>query len=60
MKTYRDWLLEAIEYIGQDQWREESEDIYRKHFWFPTLYDKKPIWSITNHEITVHAEEKRK
>ena len=39
-RTYEQWLLEAISYIWQDQWREESEDIYRKHFWLPTLYDK--------------------
>ena len=38
---YKEWLLEAISYIWQDQWREESEDMYRKHFWLPTLYDKK-------------------
>jgi len=40
-RTYKQWLLEAISYIWQDQWREESEDMYRKHFWLPTLYDKK-------------------
>lgn len=43
-RTYEQWLLEAISYIWQDQWREESEDIYRKHFWLPTLYDKHNLW----------------